>query len=318
MERLRIAICDDEQRLRRDLRHLIQVTLDLKGAVYKIEEYSSGEALLEGVTAGNAGPATRGGKDGRAGTGRSGGNGKAAGNAGFAGIAAGGGPQILFLDIEMPGIDGMETARRLRALGSKAVIIFVTAYPDFVFQGYEVQAFHYILKPYQPEKIRQVLGRALEEARLTETQYYIVEQKSGTLRLPLDQVICFKSDRRSVEALLAGSGDVASDSLGIGSDSASANGSSATADGSDSVPDSARAGTGGTGSGETVTFYGKLDEVEAALPAYYQRVHNRYLVNMHFVTKVEASSCMAGGREIPVSRAYKQNLAVAFAKMMLK
>ena len=62
----------------------------------------------------------------------------------------------------MPGKGGMETARLLRSYGKKMMIIFVTAYPDFVFQGYEVQAFHYILKPYQEKKIKEVLDRALD------------------------------------------------------------------------------------------------------------------------------------------------------------
>ena len=45
----------------------------------------------------------------------------------------------------------------LRERCRRTVIIFVTAYPDYVFQGYEVHAFHYILKPYREEKIREVL-----------------------------------------------------------------------------------------------------------------------------------------------------------------
>ena len=54
------------------------------------------------------------------------------------------------------------------AAGCRMLIIFVTAYPDFVFQGYEVQAFHYILKPYQPAKIKEVLTKALRETEQTE------------------------------------------------------------------------------------------------------------------------------------------------------
>ena len=72
-------------------------------------------------------------------------------------------PDILFLDIEMPGIGGMDTAKALRNLEKKMLIIFITAYPDYVFQGYEVHAFHYILKPYEKNKLKEVLENAVKE-----------------------------------------------------------------------------------------------------------------------------------------------------------
>ncbi len=64
-----------------------------------------------------------------------------------------------FLDIEMKDLDGVETAKKLRMKNSSAVIIFVTSHPDFVFQGYEVRTLNYILKPYKPEKIKEVILR---------------------------------------------------------------------------------------------------------------------------------------------------------------
>ena len=233
---MRIGICDDEKTLRKDLRKVVEVHLELSGVSYTIEEYDSGESLL-------------------------------------ADQARGPELDLLFLDIEMPGLDGMETAQRLREVGEDMVIVFVTAFPDYVFQGYEVQAFHYILKPYDRKKICQVLDRAMEAAHLRQEQYYVVEQKSGTLRLPLSAVCYFKSDRRSVEAVCE--------------------------------------------DGSRRTFYGKLDEIETSLPGCYQRVHNRYLVNLRHVSRVEGTKCVCGGEELPVSRTYKQALAVAFARMLL-
>ncbi len=52
-------------------------------------------------------------------------------------------------------------------------------------------------------------------------------------------------------------------------------------------------------------------------PECFQRIHNRYLVNMNCISKIESASCICNGEELPVSRAYKQSLAVAFAKTML-
>lgn len=111
---LEIAICDDEKKLRLDLRHVIEKELALDGVEFGLTEYESGEALLRGIRERNA--------------------------------------DIIFLDIEMGGMNGMEAARTLRKNGQPAVIIFVTSYPDFVFHGYEVRALNYILKPYQEKK----------------------------------------------------------------------------------------------------------------------------------------------------------------------
>ena len=54
---------------------------------------------------------------------------------------------ILFLDIQMPGIDGMKAARIIRGIGKKTVIIFVTALEEQVFNAFDVGAFQYIVKP---------------------------------------------------------------------------------------------------------------------------------------------------------------------------
>lgn len=233
---MRIAVCDDEKNLRRDLRRLVEIHMELKGIPCEIVEYESGERLLEEGEADKT--------------------------------------DILFLDIEMPGKGGMETARLLRSYGKKMMIIFVTAYPDFVFQGYEVQAFHYILKPYQEKKIKEVLDRALDAIDTMQEQYFVIEQKSGVQRLPLSGIVCFYSDRRNICAV-------------------------------DKTE-------------KQTVFYGKLDEIQQKMPGFFQRVHNRYLVNMNYVSKIEGNHCICRGVEIPVSRTYKQELAVAFAQRMLQ
>lgn len=243
---MEIAICDDEKKLRIGLRRVIETKLQLEGVEYGIQEYECGEDLLTGMEK----------------------------------IL----PDLLFLDIEMSGINGMETARELRKKYQDTIIVFVTAYPDFVFQGYEVHAFHYILKPYKEEKIKEVLEKALEEAGILQEKYYLVEQKGKTLRLPFSRIICFKSEGRNVEAVLK-----------------------SFSQGTENVDNSS----------ETVRFYGKLSEIEAEMPGYFIRIHNRYLVNLKFVDKLEGNSVECGNLSLPVSRAYKQETAVAFAKMLL-
>lgn len=70
---------------------------------------------------------------------------------------------ILLLDIQMPKMDGMETARLFRRQQGDALIIFITAAPEYVFQAFDVGAFHYLVKPLSDDKFDEVFGKALLE-----------------------------------------------------------------------------------------------------------------------------------------------------------
>ncbi|MDE7283863.1 MAG: LytTR family DNA-binding domain-containing protein [Lachnospiraceae bacterium] len=72
-------------------------------------------------------------------------------------------PDILLLDIQMPGKDGMETAKELRRKNKKVIIIFVTALDDYVFQAFDVGAFHYLVKPFDDRKFAEVLQNAVKQ-----------------------------------------------------------------------------------------------------------------------------------------------------------
>ncbi len=69
-------------------------------------------------------------------------------------------PDILLLDVEMPGMNGVELAKTLRSRSETAEIIFITGFPDYISQGYDVSALHYLLKPVDRDKLFEVLGRA--------------------------------------------------------------------------------------------------------------------------------------------------------------
>jgi len=71
---------------------------------------------------------------------------------------------ILLLDIQMGGQDGVSLARELRANSENLVIIFVTGVPDFVQDGYDVSALHYLMKPVDENKLHTVLDRAATQA----------------------------------------------------------------------------------------------------------------------------------------------------------
>ncbi len=72
-------------------------------------------------------------------------------------------PDILLLDIQMPGKNGMETAKELRRKNKRVVIIFVTALDDFVFQAFDVGAFHYLVKPFDDGKFAEVMQNAVNQ-----------------------------------------------------------------------------------------------------------------------------------------------------------
>lgn len=73
---------------------------------------------------------------------------------------------ILFLDIYMPGIDGIEAARKIRAQKQDVKIIFVSASREHYPQAYEVFAFNYLVKPFEKEQLERVLDRVIREIKL--------------------------------------------------------------------------------------------------------------------------------------------------------
>lgn len=94
---------------------------------------------------------------------------------------------IVFLDVDMPCLDGIETGKRLRRDNKNVIIIFVTSHPEFALDAYECEAFHYLLKPCDSERMREVLERA--QARLgILRQYHVVKTKDRTVKLPVSDI----------------------------------------------------------------------------------------------------------------------------------
>lgn len=79
---------------------------------------------------------------------------------------------VLFLDIQMPGEDGISLARRLRARKDAVPIVFVTGLDEYISEGYEVEAVHYLIKPVKEEKVRECLERIAK--RVEEQEPYVM------------------------------------------------------------------------------------------------------------------------------------------------
>lgn len=94
---------------------------------------------------------------------------------------------ILLLDIEMGAMDGVSMAKKLRQSDAAVQIIFITGYSDYISEGYEVDALHYLMKPVRREKLFSVLDRAAE--KLSRNEKLLTFEVSGqTTRIPIYQI----------------------------------------------------------------------------------------------------------------------------------
>ena len=114
---------------------------------------------------------------------------------------------IVFLDIQMDGMDGIETARSLRKKQDDIVLIFVTGNREYVFDAIDLYAFHYLLKPVNEDKFREVLERAAGEvAKKKEKRGLFIKRRN----LTLDQadILYIESRAKKVEIHTDGSKDI--------------------------------------------------------------------------------------------------------------
>lgn len=158
---LRIGICDDSAGARIALRAALERALERRrSGEASFFEFSSGEGLLRWME-------------------------KHAGEL-----------DLVFLDIEMGELDGMEAARRLREADEGLGLVFVTGYTDYVFDGYSVGALGYLMKPPKPDQLDGVLDRAAE-ARLRD-EAFLCRSGETLYRIPKKAILYFASDRRQV------------------------------------------------------------------------------------------------------------------------
>jgi two-component system response regulator AlgR len=132
-------------------------------------------------------------------------------------------PDIVLLDIAMPGMDGMETARRLAALPQPPAVVFCTAYDEHALAAFEAAAVDYLVKPVRQERLAEALmraqrflagqtraGAAAEPSRRTHLQARL----GGSLRLiPIEQVYYLQAQEKYVVVRHARGEDVIEESL---------------------------------------------------------------------------------------------------------
>ena len=94
---------------------------------------------------------------------------------------------ILLLDVEMGEMDGVALAKKIRKENETVQIVFITGYSDYIAEGYEVAALHYLMKPVKQEKVFEVLNRAAEKIQKNET-VLCLESGGEMIRMPLYQI----------------------------------------------------------------------------------------------------------------------------------
>jgi two-component system response regulator AlgR len=115
-------------------------------------------------------------------------------------------PEVVLLDIRMPGMDGLETAHHLARMPEPPAVIFTTAYEQHALAAFDAQAAGYLLKPVRPDKLQEALERARRPTRAQLAR--IAEDRGGPrtriavrvrdeLRLiPVDSILCFIAEQK--------------------------------------------------------------------------------------------------------------------------
>jgi len=109
-------------------------------------------------------------------------------------------PDLLLLDIAMPGLDGIGVARRLAALPDPPQLVFCTAYEQHALQAYELRAADYLLKPVRVERLHAALARAeaLRRRAVASDPALLAQVHGAPLRIPLAEVLFLTADDKYV------------------------------------------------------------------------------------------------------------------------
>ncbi len=121
-----------------------------------------------------------------------------------------GAPDVLLLDVNMPGLSGVEIASYLKLHAPSVPVIFVTAEPEHALAAFEVAAIDYVLKPVRAERLLKALQKVIVlgasgalASSTTEQTLLPVHDGERTLSLPLSQVLYFKSDSKTTQVRTA-------------------------------------------------------------------------------------------------------------------
>lgn len=185
-------------------------------------------------------------------------------------------PDILLLDIQMPGKNGISTAEELRMKWKTTILIFVTALEEYVYQAFDVEAFHYLVKPFSDEKFYEVLTKAVEKQKerndrsKTEPERCIMVHSGGEhIKILLNDIVYAEVFNRKV---MIHKRD------------------------------------------EVIEYYGRLSELEKLLGEDFFRPHRAYVVHLKYVVKYNAASITMQNGTVLMAKANFQEFVRRYLK----
>lgn len=155
---MKIVICDDDLSLRKLICEYIRAYNNESDI--QIYEFSSGEELISSLKSGNR-------------------------------------IDIIFLDIEMDKIDGVDTAKLIRIQDKDAIIIFISSHSERVFDTFDCETFNFITKPVSQSRFNEVFSKALEKYKLL-NGYFIISWKNENIKMPVNKIKFFESYRKHI------------------------------------------------------------------------------------------------------------------------
>ncbi len=165
VENFYIALCDDEEYYRKQLHAYLLQYQNEKNIIMQVDEYSSGKELL-----------------------------RASSN-------LEGYYHILFLDVDMPDMQGTIVAKELRNAGNESVICFATAFREFAYDAFQVDAVDYIIKPIEYENLKKFMDKAIllcklrTEEQEAEKKYISIQQNQNIMIVEQSHILYIEKRR---------------------------------------------------------------------------------------------------------------------------
>ena len=153
---MRIAVCDDEELFRIEFKAVLDKVLI--NAEYDIDTFPDGSSLYEAFLKNPF--------------------------------------DLVFLDIEMPGIDGITLAKRLRAISENVHIVFLTSHIEYALEGYEVNALRYLVKPVDMNKLNEVLKYVQDKKN--NSRQIMIREEGEDIVIDISDIIYMESMDKNV------------------------------------------------------------------------------------------------------------------------
>ncbi len=155
---IKIAICEDEKDQQELLKAHIEKIFKGLSIKYSLDAFNSGEELLENYS-----------KD----------------------------IDIVFLDIQLNEINGMDTARKIRFLDNEVEIIFITSLIEYALEGYEVRVYRYLIKPVKYDDLKEYIINCIKEVDI-KNKYIIVKEQGSRIKIDINEITYIEVQKENI------------------------------------------------------------------------------------------------------------------------